>query len=61
MELIDISVALSKDLPTWPGVWQYQVEWDGKDNGGRASAAGLYMYRLEADGLVNQKKMTLLK
>jgi len=40
---------------------QYRVDWDGRDNSGRAAAAGIYMYRLEAEGLVHQKKMTLLK
>ncbi len=40
---------------------QYRVDWDGRDNSGRAAAAGIYMYRLEADGLVHQKKMTLIK
>jgi photosystem II stability/assembly factor-like uncharacterized protein len=39
----------------------HRVDWDGRDNSGRAAAAGLYMYRLEAGDLVQQKKMTLLK
>jgi len=39
----------------------YRIDWDGKDNGGRAAAAGLYMYRLVAGDFVQQKKMTLLK
>jgi photosystem II stability/assembly factor-like uncharacterized protein len=39
----------------------YRVDWDGKDNSGRAAAAGLYLYRLAAGGVVQQKKMTLLK
>jgi arylformamidase len=32
MELIDITVPLSKDLPTWPDVWQYEVEWVCRKN-----------------------------
>jgi len=39
----------------------YSVDWDGKDNAGRAAAAGLYMYRLATGDVVQQKKMTLLK
>ena len=39
----------------------YRVDWDGKDNAGRTAAAGLYMYRLAAGDVVQQKKMTLLK
>ena len=31
------------------------------ENSGRVAAAGIYMYRLEADGLVHQMKMTLIK
>jgi len=39
----------------------YRIDWDGKDNAGRTAAAGLYMYRLVAGDMVQQKKMTLLK
>ncbi len=35
--------------------------WDGRDNSGRQSASGIYMYRLTAGDLVQQKKMTLVK
>ena len=35
--------------------------WDGRDNSGRQSASGVYMYRLTAGELVQQKKMTLVK
>lgn len=31
MDWIDISVPLSEDLPTWPDVWPYQVEWAGRN------------------------------
>jgi arylformamidase len=32
MKIIDVSVPLSKDLPTWPGVWQYELEWVSRNN-----------------------------
>jgi hypothetical protein len=39
----------------------YQVEWDGRDALGRAVASGLYFYRLEGDGFIRTRRMTLLK
>lgn len=38
-----------------------RVTWDGRDNGDRQVAAGVYLYRLRADGREIQKKMTLVK
>jgi hypothetical protein len=35
--------------------------WDGRDDSGEAVASGVYFMRLEADGLVETRKMTLLK
>lgn len=41
---------------------RHQVEWDGRDQAGVASAAGVYLLRLEtADGIVRSQKMTLAK
>ncbi len=39
----------------------HSVAWDGRDNGGRSSAAGVYLYRLDAGSSSLQRKMTLLK
>jgi photosystem II stability/assembly factor-like uncharacterized protein len=39
----------------------HRVTWDGRDNGGRTAAAGVYMYRLAAGDFIQQRKMTLLK
>lgn len=32
MKIIDISVPLSRELPTWPDVRQYEVEWTSRKN-----------------------------
>ena len=37
------------------------VTWDGKDNAGRQSSSGLYIYKIEAGKFVESRKMTLLK
>jgi hypothetical protein len=37
------------------------VSWDGRDRGGRPAGAGVYLYRLEAERVVETKRMTLLK
>jgi len=43
------------------GVGTYTVQWDAKDQFGRIVASGVYLYRLEADGLVQARKMLLVK
>jgi len=35
--------------------------WDGRDDTGRAMASGVYLYRLQAGDVVQQRKMTLVK
>jgi flagellar hook assembly protein FlgD len=37
------------------------VTWNGKDEQGRSVAAGVYVYRLQAGGYMETKKMVLLK
>lgn len=39
----------------------YTVQWDGKDQFGRAVASGVYVYRLEAEGVVRAHKMLLMQ
>ncbi|MBD3347668.1 MAG: M6 family metalloprotease domain-containing protein [Candidatus Eisenbacteria bacterium] len=37
------------------------VRWDGRDDSGRPLGSGIYFARLEADGEIAQRKMTLIK
>jgi len=39
---------------------QHRFVWDGRDEAGRAVAAGVYVYRVEIDGRVEAKKTTKL-
>ena len=42
------------------GAGSHRFVWDGRDEAGRAVAAGVYIYRVEMDGRVEAKKMTKL-
>ncbi len=37
------------------------VSWDGKDNTGRLVSSGMYLYKLETNGISQVKKMMLMK
>jgi hypothetical protein len=39
----------------------FEALWDGKDDAGRVVPSGEYLYRLETDGLVLNRKLTLLR
>jgi protocatechuate 3,4-dioxygenase beta subunit len=39
----------------------HAITWNGQDQYGRPAASGLYLYRLQADGLVHNGKMLLVK
>jgi len=39
----------------------YPAEWDGRDDGGRPVASGVYFYRLTTRGFVEVRKLVLLK
>jgi flagellar hook assembly protein FlgD len=39
----------------------FEALWDGEDNAGRVVPSGEYLYRLETDGLVLNRKLTLLQ
>lgn len=42
------------------GPGRYVVNWDGRDNGGRSSASGVYFYRLEVGEFIEIHKMHLI-
>ncbi|MCE5250167.1 hypothetical protein LLG96_08095 [bacterium] len=39
----------------------HEVTWDGVDNEGQYVASGVYMYRIEAGGRSETRKMTLIR
>lgn len=40
---------------------QHTIVWDGKTNNGITAASGIYLYRMAADGFVQQRKMMFIK
>ena len=45
----------------WHPAGSHGAVWDGRDDAGQASAAGVYVYRLESDGSVRTQRMILLQ
>jgi hypothetical protein len=43
------------------GAGRYQATWDGRNDRGRQTASGVYLYRLEAPGRTAVKKMVVLR
>jgi hypothetical protein len=39
----------------------YQISWNGKSSSGTGVSSGVYFYRLTSDGLIQTKKMILIK
>jgi len=40
---------------------EHRVEWDGTDASGVSMASGIYLYRMRADGMIESRKMLLIK
>jgi len=53
----EIKTLISKQLATG----SYTVQWNGRNGAGQAVASGVYLYRLQAGGFVQTKKLILLK
>jgi hypothetical protein len=43
------------------GAGEHTASWNGTDSGGRPVGSGVYLYRFEAQGVFEQRKMTLIK
>ena len=39
----------------------YEAVWDGRDHNGMEASSGIYFYRLQAENLVKEKKMVLMR
>ena len=39
----------------------HEVVWDGTDDGGRAVASGVYLYRLDSGAVHEAQRMTLVR
>jgi hypothetical protein len=43
------------------GAGRHELSWDGRDDGGASLASGIYLYRFEADGVTETRKLALVK
>lgn len=43
------------------GPGRHEVRWDGRDNGGRTAAGGVYLYKVEFDSKTTTRKMVNLR
>ena len=43
------------------GAGRHYAEWDGKDRDGRGAASGVYIYRIDADGKQESRRMALIR
>jgi len=50
------SLVNAKQAPSY-----YQIEWNGLNNSGERVTSGIYLYRLEADTIIQTRKMLLLR
>ena len=63
LRVFDLTGRLVKELIRGEvyGQGQHKTVWNGRDDGGRHVASGIYFYCLEAGEFVQTNKMTLLK
>ncbi len=52
-------VRLLADRPFSPG--RHVIQWDARDDSGAPVSSGIYLYRIDVDGQVQMRKMTLLR
>lgn len=62
---LEIYNLLGQKVKTLVGDYQsvgaHQILWDGKNEAGKVVSSGIYFYRLEVNGVTQNKKMVLLK
>jgi hypothetical protein len=62
LQIFDVRGSLVRTLLDAPvGAGDKSVRWDGRDDAGSAVATGVYLYRLNAPGFTETRKMLLLK
>lgn len=62
LELFDVQGRLVRCLVDESLVaGRHEARWDGRDGLGRATASGVYLCRLSADGVMQRRKMTLVR
>src|SRR5262249_9804888 len=62
LAIYDVNGALVRTLANeMRAAGPYRITWDGRDDGGRVVASGVYFYKLSAGGFTQTKKMVLLK
>lgn len=60
--VFDVSGRLVRTLANGPlARGAHAVSWDGRDDRGQAAPAGIYLYRLTANGETTTRRMTMLK
>ena len=62
LRIFDVTGQLVRTLidnPAVPG--QHQAIWDGRDEGGRSVASGMYIYRMEGRGFAAARRMLLVR
>lgn len=62
ISVFDVSGRLVKRLVNRTmSAGQYDAVWEGRDDGGRSVAAGVYFFQLKTSGTIDTKRMTLIK
>ena len=62
LDIYDVSGALVRTLESGTKeAGLHEAVWNGRDDEGRLAPAGVYFYRLDADGVSTTKRMTLVK
>ncbi len=63
LDVYDVSGRLVRTLVAAEavGAGRHEVRWDGRDESGKAAPAGVYFYRLDADGYSETRRMALVK